>query len=273
MSERLGVGALTKADKLRWLSSLPSDAFADFDLSGIRTVENLYEPVRLSFPDASSADAASRLFFRAEHLRTTLLATPIAFDVYATLEAMTGGSRVREIAGDEYIEMGKADIWRTGSVPRYYIEIELRQQIFRLQSAARRDSVSKDAFSVLLNTAREGGLIAVVLAHGATSSNPQTRRQELHVVTGGESCDINRLITEIGSRTNSDGTPRYRLLYFNACNPDHIPLSMAETDVPVIVHTGDNVPPYVGFSTAKVYWPHPLQDSPIDMLMTKICRR
>ena len=227
----------------------------------------------MSFPDFSSADVASRLFFRAENLRTTLLDTVIVFDVYTSPEAMVGGGQTREIAGAESVEREKADILRTGSVPRYIVELSLRQEIFRLQSAARVDSEGGDALSVLLNTAREGGLIAVILAHGATFRNPQTRRVELHVIGEGVSSDINRLIPEISSRANSDGSPRYRLMYFNACNPDHLPISMAEVDVPVIVHRGDNVPAFAGFSTAKVHWPSEIEDSPWDQLLTKIRRR
>lgn len=93
MSERPSVG-FRKADKLRLLP-LPSDAFADFSLTGIGAIENLHEPVALSFPDSSAPDVASRLFFRAGNLSTTLLSTEMAFDIYASLEAMTGGSQIQ----------------------------------------------------------------------------------------------------------------------------------------------------------------------------------
>jgi len=188
-------------------------------------------------PQPDSYNVSSMFFYRTGDLPIRFLGIDYNFDVF--LGNLTRNS-----------------IMPNGQIKKSYIPI--LEQLQRLQTSANIDPSSMEAFTVMLNVARNKGKIAAVIAHGNPYNNPQTNEEELRIATEQGKVNINDVIDDLVKQRNPDGTQKYQLIYFNACNETGIPINMNPENpllVPVITYTDINRGMLGTPGKLKVYWP------------------
>lgn len=221
-------------------------------------VDMSYIPVTLP-TGIDSPSPVDQVFTRAEGLSLSVLGQRFSYDVFTSLEALAGGSTRRHFTGNESVNRAIMEIIEKQSVEKFTIDMKIAESIRRIHTSAHNKRDSREALTVLLNVARAGGKIAVVLAHGGVPVGTETGKKELRIIGDGASLDVNDVVRDIAGRKNEDGSPKYSLVYFNACNEGNQSIAMGTKEkpvpIPVIAHKDINESSFTGSTEAKVHWP------------------